>query len=126
MAPPVKRAVADLRSRGVPALHVAGDVGEQGAVDAAVATALDRFRRIDIVVNNAQALRAQVPFEEHTDADFDLAVRSGLWGTFRMMRAVFPSLRERGGRIINIASSAGTHGRPGLAAYAAAKKVFAV
>jgi NAD(P)-dependent dehydrogenase (short-subunit alcohol dehydrogenase family) len=76
-----------------------------------------------VLVNNAQALRPQVPFEEHTDADFELALRSGLWGTFHMMRAVFPTMRDQGGgRIVNIASSAGTHGRPGLAGYAAAKE----
>ena len=67
-------------------------------------------------------MRAQVPFEDHTDEDFALAIDSGLWGTFFMMRAAFPLLRVRGGRIINVASSAGTHGRPGLAAYAAAKE----
>ncbi len=80
-------------------------------------------QRIDILVNNAQALRAEVAFEDHTDADFELAVRSGLWGTFHTMRAVFPAMRDQGGgRIVNLASSAGTHGRPGLAAYAAAKE----
>ena len=46
-----------------------------------------------ILVNGAQAMRSGVPFEEHTDADFELAISTGLWGAFRFMRAAFPYLR---------------------------------
>jgi NAD(P)-dependent dehydrogenase (short-subunit alcohol dehydrogenase family) len=113
---------AELRDRNRAATAFRCDVRSRPAVDALVAAVVEHFGKLDIVVNNAQALRAQVPFEEHTDDDLTLAVESGLYGTFYVMRASFPHLRAQGGRIINIASSAGTHGRPGLAAYAAAKE----
>ena len=58
-----------------------------------------------------------VPFAEHSDDDFDLAISSGLWGVFRFMRRAFPLLSVNGGSIVNIVSSAGTHGLPGFAGY---------
>jgi NAD(P)-dependent dehydrogenase (short-subunit alcohol dehydrogenase family) len=115
-------AAAELAELGTEGLSVVGDVGDPLLPERAVATAVSTFGRLDALVNGAQAMRSGVPFEEHTDADFELAVSTGLWGAFRFMRAAFPHLRERGGSIVNIVSSAGTHGLPGFAGYAAAKE----
>jgi NAD(P)-dependent dehydrogenase (short-subunit alcohol dehydrogenase family) len=107
---------------GVDCLVLVGDVSDGAFVERAVADTVLRFGRLDALVNNAQAMRSGLPFEEHTDADFDLALRTGLWGAFRFMRAGFPALAREGGSIVNIASSAGTHGLAGFAGYATAKE----
>jgi NAD(P)-dependent dehydrogenase (short-subunit alcohol dehydrogenase family) len=114
--------VVQLAELGAEGIAVVGDVSDPTLAERAVDAAISTFGRLDALVNGAQALRSGVPFEEHTDADFELAISTGLWGAFRFMRAAFPHLRERGGSIVNIVSSAGTHGLPGFAAYAAAKE----
>jgi NAD(P)-dependent dehydrogenase (short-subunit alcohol dehydrogenase family) len=114
--------VAQLGELGSSAVAVVGDVSDPSLAEEAVATAMSTFGRLDALVNGAQAMRNDVPFEEHTDADFELAISTGLWGAFRFMRAAFPHLRVRGGSIVNIVSSAGTHGLAGFAGYAAAKE----
>ena len=114
--------VAQLAELGTPGLAVAGDVGDADLADRTIDATLAAYGRLDALVNGAQAMRNGVPFAEHTDADFDLAISTGLWGAFRFMRAAFVPLRERGGSIVNIVSSAGTHGLAGFAGYAAAKE----
>jgi NAD(P)-dependent dehydrogenase (short-subunit alcohol dehydrogenase family) len=118
----VQATAGEVERLGGSAVTVIGSVADQETASAAALAAATAFGRLDALVNNAQALRSGVPFEQHTDDDFGMALSSGLWGTFRMMRACFPALAERGGAIVNIASSAGTHGLPGFAGYAAAKE----
>jgi NAD(P)-dependent dehydrogenase (short-subunit alcohol dehydrogenase family) len=114
--------VAQLAELGTKGISVIGDVSDPALADRAVDVAASTFGRLDALVNGAQAMRNGVPFAEHTDADFDLAISTGLWGAFRFMRAAFPELRKQGGSIVNIVSSAGTHGLAGFAGYAAAKE----
>lgn len=118
----LEEAVDRVSARGGAAIGAVGDVADADDVKRSVEVALDRFHRLDVLVNNAQAMVSSLPFEEHNDASFDLAISTGLWGTFRFMRACFPAMREHGGSIVNVASSAGTHGLPGFAGYAAAKE----
>ena len=115
-------AVAQLTEIGTEGIGVVGDVSDSELAGRAVDAAVSTFGRLDALINGAQAMRNSVPFEEHTDADSELAISTGLWGAFRFMRAAFPHLRERGGSIVNIVSSAGTHGLAGFAGYAAAKE----
>jgi NAD(P)-dependent dehydrogenase (short-subunit alcohol dehydrogenase family) len=114
--------VAQLSEVGAKGVGVTGDVSDPTLADRTVDVALSTFGRLDALVNGAQAMVNGVPFAEHTDADFDLAISTGLWGAFRFMRAAFPALRAHGGAIVNIVSSAGTHGLAGFAGYAAAKE----
>jgi NAD(P)-dependent dehydrogenase (short-subunit alcohol dehydrogenase family) len=100
------------------------DVSDRAQVDQAIQATVDRFAGVDILVNNAQALRPDVPLAEVTASDFALALDSGLWGTFNMMQASYPHLSRHGGAVINFASSAGLLGQAGLAAYAAAKEAI--
>ena len=86
--------VEQLAELGTPGLAVAGDVGDADLADRTVDAALAAYGRLDALVNGAQAMRNGVPFAEHTDADFDLAISTGLWGAFRFMRAAFAPLRE--------------------------------
>jgi NAD(P)-dependent dehydrogenase (short-subunit alcohol dehydrogenase family) len=97
-------------------------VSRREEVDDAVMKAADAFGTVDILVNNAQMTRAETPLIETTESDLRLALDSGLWGTFHFMQSCHRFLVERGGAVINFASSAGLLGQSGLAAYAAAKE----
>ncbi len=96
------------------------DVGGYGAVS----DAMDRFARelgpIDIVVNNAGWDRVQ-PFIDNEPSLWDTLVRINLIGVFNMTHVALPMMKERGGRIINIASDAGRVGSSGEAVYSACK-----
>jgi NAD(P)-dependent dehydrogenase (short-subunit alcohol dehydrogenase family) len=115
-------AVDSLSRLGVRAVPALCDVADGAAITSACELAAREFGHVGVLVNNAQAMVSGVPFEEHSDEDFDLALSTGLRGAFRFMRGCFPLMRERGGSIVNIVSSAGTHGLRGFAGYAAAKE----
>jgi NAD(P)-dependent dehydrogenase (short-subunit alcohol dehydrogenase family) len=117
-----ERATAEVQRHGVRCAAVAGDVGAEATAEEACRVAKATHGNLDVLVNCAQAMVSGVPFAEHTDADFDLALASGLWGAFRFMRRAFPLLSVSGGSVVNIVSSAGTHGLPGFAGYGAAKE----
>jgi 2-hydroxycyclohexanecarboxyl-CoA dehydrogenase len=112
----------EIEGLGVGCTPVVGDVGFESTAEDACRSAADAHGRLDILVNCAQAMVSGVPFQEHSDADFELAINSGLWGAFRFMRRAFPLLSVNGGGIVNIVSSAGTHGLAGFAGYGAAKE----
>lgn len=82
----------------------------------------EAFGRIDVLVNNAQASKSGLMLVDHSIEDFDLAIYSGLYGTFNYMRLAFPYLKDSAGSVINFASGAGLAGRPGQSSYAAAKE----
>jgi len=100
----------------------AGDVRLRGDAERAVATALDRFGRLDILVNNAQSSVPGKPLEEIDDDTIALTLESGLLGTLHHMQAAFPALRRQGGSIINLGSREGIVGGAGFALYAATKE----
>ena len=106
------------------ALAVPCNVRKREECNAAVAATLKEFGTVDILVNNAQATRPEVPFEETTDEDMALTFESGLMGAFYFMQACFPTMKERGGKVINLASAAGTEGLIGFTAYASAKEAI--
>ena len=86
-----------------------------------VAAAMDRFGRVDIVVNNAGILR-DAAFHKMTDDDWSAVVDVHLSGAYAVTRAAWPIMREAGfGRIVMTASGAGIYGNFGQANYAAAK-----
>lgn len=103
------------------AMPVQADVSNTVDVQRVIDTAIEKFGRIDVLVNNAGILRDGVVWKM-TDEDWDavLAVHAG--GTFKFTRACVPHFRERGyGRIINVTSYTGLHGNTGQANYATAK-----
>lgn len=86
-----------------------------------VQTALDHFKRVDIVVNNAGILR-DVSFPKMSQEDWDLIYRVHVLGAFRVTHAAWNHMREQGyGRVIFTASAAGIYGNFGQANYAMAK-----
>jgi len=104
------------------ATAVVAPVGDAEVADALVATAVDKFSRLDVLVTNAGVLRDRVLWKM-SDEDFDLVTRTHLRGTFTCARAAAIRFREQGdgGRIIVVGSPAGQHGNFGQTNYAAAK-----
>jgi 3alpha(or 20beta)-hydroxysteroid dehydrogenase len=86
----------------------------------AVAQALARWGRIDVLVNNAAVLRL-APLVELTLAEYLEVVMVNQVGVFLGMRAAAPAMRERGGSIVNVSSVDGLKGMAGTAAYGASK-----
>lgn len=114
-------AAAALRARGAQVEAVAGDVGDEAVAARIVETAVSRFGRLDVLVNNA-GLGYLGPLEAMAPADFDRVVRTNLRGPFLLMRAGIPALRKSGGgTIVSLASLAGVNPVPQRAAYAATK-----
>ena len=102
-------------------LAVAVDVTDPAAADAAVKAALDRFGRIDVLVNNAGNFYAGF-FEELSPADVRAQIETTLFGPMNVTRAVLPVMRsQRSGLVVAISSTAGIAGQAFCTAYAASK-----
>lgn len=100
------------------------DVQKPKSIDACVGKVLRKYGHIDVLVNNAGA-GFLGGIEQTTDADLERVMGVNFFGVWRMTKAVFPSMRERGsGRIISVTSVGGLIGQPFNDAYCAAK--FAV
>jgi 2-hydroxycyclohexanecarboxyl-CoA dehydrogenase len=113
--------IADLGGRALP---LACDVGVRAQVDAAVAATVSAFGGLDILVNNAQS-SVQAKLEDTTDADVELAWRTGALATFYAMQSALPHLRESGrGVIVNFGSSTAIEGNVAFGAYAMAKEAI--
>ncbi|KUI39095.1 SDR family oxidoreductase [Mycobacterium sp. GA-2829] len=100
------------------------DVTDPAAVRAAVTAAVDRFGRIDVVVNNAGRALAGA-LEEMSDKQIRDQFELNVFGTIDVIRATLPTLRaQRSGTIVNLSSTAGVIGFPASSMYNATK--FAV
>lgn len=115
-------AVEEINSAGGRAVAVVGPVGPTDSAERLVATAVEAFGRLDVMVTNAGILRDKVLWKM-TDEDFDAVVDVHLRGTFTCVRAAVQRLREQGdgGRIIAIGSPSGQRGNFGQTNYSAAK-----
>ena len=94
-------------SLGPQAHAVAGDIAADGMPESLVGRTLERFGRVDILVNNA-ALPLTTRFDRITADEWRRAVEVNLTAPFLLMRAVLPAMKQQGyGRIINVSSTAG-------------------
>ncbi|HEX9477430.1 MAG TPA: 3-oxoacyl-[acyl-carrier-protein] reductase [Methylomirabilota bacterium] len=117
----LEAAVKDLESLGAPAMAVAADAAKREDADRLVEATRERFGRLDVLVNNAGITRDQL-LVRMKDDDWDQVLDTNLRGVFLMTRAVGKvMMRQKSGRIINIASTAGAMGNPGQVNYSAAK-----
>ena len=102
-------------------LTVALDITDQDAADAAAQAAVDRFGRIDVLVNNAGNFYAGF-FEVISPDQFRAQMETNFFGPLNVTRAILPVMRaQRSGQVITITSSAGLVGSEFAAAYAASK-----
>ena len=90
-------------------LTVEGDVSRQGAADQIISQALDRFGRVDTLVNNAGVFIAK-PFTDYTAADYALVTGVNLAGFFWLtQRAIGQMLKQRSGHVVTISASIAEH-----------------
>jgi 3-oxoacyl-[acyl-carrier protein] reductase len=112
----------EIRALGRRAVAVRCDVTDRGQVDAAVARAVDELGSVDILVSNAGTLDHVAQFHDQSPELWERDLRVNLTGAFNCAQAVWPQMKERGwGRIVHMASVAGTLGGFGQASYSATK-----
>lgn len=116
-----ERVAGEVEQAGGEAMIAMGDVGKSSEVRTMADAALERFGRIDALVNNA-ALRPQKKLLEMTDEDWDRVISVDLNAAFYLSRAFLPGMIEAGwGRIVNFAGMNAIHGYAGRAPVSAAK-----
>jgi short-subunit dehydrogenase len=114
----------EIEAHGGTAMALPCDVADRGAVEAAVTRIVERFGRIDLLINNA-GYNTHALFKDHDVDDIARMMRVNYLGVVYWIKAVLPTMRARGeGWIVNLSSVAGKIGQPDEAAYAASK--FAV
>lgn len=119
----LENAKAELEKEyGISVLAIPADGGSEENVNLVIKQSIEKFGRLDTVINNAQASKSGTSLIDHTKEDFDLAIYSGLYSTFFYMKAAYPYLKETKGSVINFASGAGIAGRDGQSSYAASKE----
>jgi len=114
----------EIEAAGGAAMGQCTDIGEAASIDALVAATLERFGRIDALVNNA-ALFTDLGyrrFEDIPQAEWEEVMRINIGGTVAMIRAVVPTMRaQRSGRIVNVSSGTYRMGRPLFLHYVTSK-----
>jgi 3-oxoacyl-[acyl-carrier protein] reductase len=112
---------AEIRAAGGEAFTTELDLGSHDSIKAAFAKIAKEFGRVDILVNNAGVTRDGLAIRMKRD-DWDLVLQTNLSGSFFCIQQVLPGMiRERWGRIVNIASVVGEAGNAGQANYVASK-----
>lgn len=119
--------VAKVQAAGGTALGATVDVSDAPQATAMASQAVERFGRIDILVNNAAILAELTPFDEITEDRWDQVMAVNVKGMWLCCKAVMPAMKQQGkGKIINISSSTINLGTPLLLHYVASKgAVFA-
>jgi NAD(P)-dependent dehydrogenase (short-subunit alcohol dehydrogenase family) len=115
------RAKADLASRGGEVLSIPCDLLDAAQIQSAVQQAIERFGKIDILINNAGIIQIG-PLDHMQVEDFDRAMRLHFWAPFVLVAQIVPHMRANGGgRIVNISSVGGKIAVPHMAPYSASK-----
>ncbi|APU15517.1 MULTISPECIES: SDR family NAD(P)-dependent oxidoreductase [Actinoalloteichus] len=114
--------VAEISAAGGTAVAAVGDLSGQPVVDRVVATAVDTFGGVDVLVNNAGIMDGMTALADVTDAEWERVIRINLTAPFLLSRAVLPHMLAKGsGAIVNTASEASLRGSAAGAAYTASK-----
>ncbi len=114
---PVAEEVGDL---GAEVLALAGDVSRGADVEEMVGAAVERFGKIDVLVNNAGLLGPRVSIEEYPEDEWRRVIDANLTGPYLVAKAAIPHVPE-GGSIINVVSGVSVEGRAGWGAYSVSK-----
>jgi 3-oxoacyl-[acyl-carrier protein] reductase len=105
---------------GVVVEHV--DVADTDSAQALADRVLERYGRMDVLINNAGIAGPTADVVDYPSAAFEQVIRVNLLGVFHVTRACLPAMISGGwGRVVNVASIAGKDGNPGMSAYSASK-----
>jgi len=119
---PGTKTATEIQAMGRKGLFLKVDVTQVNPVEAMVGQVLATFGRLDILVNSAGILGPEAPIWEYSVEDWDRVMNINMRGVFLCCRAaIIPMLKERSGRIVNMASISGKEGVPRLCAYSASK-----
>jgi NAD(P)-dependent dehydrogenase (short-subunit alcohol dehydrogenase family) len=118
-----KESVKAVEKAGGEAIYVKTDVTKQEECDSMAKAAVDRFGTIDILINNAAMFGnlVQRSFMDITTEEWNKVMAVNVGGAFHCTKAVFPSMKEKGGKIINMGSAIMFEGVPGVPHYVASK-----
>lgn len=120
----LKGVVPQLEALGAKVVVCAGDSGLRANAGKAVQAAIDAFGRLDVLVNNAQALTPGTPLEALDEEAIQLTMGSGFYATLWHMLEALPHLKESKGSVINLGSREGIMGGAGFAIYGAGKEAI--
>ncbi len=114
-------AAAEFRADGYEAMAVGANVAKMEDAEATVKATIDRYGKLDILVNCAGITRDNL-LMRMTEADFDAVIAVNLKGTFNFIKAAIrPMMKNRYGKIVNISSIVGVAGNAGQVNYSASK-----
>jgi NAD(P)-dependent dehydrogenase (short-subunit alcohol dehydrogenase family) len=118
-----RETVGAVEKAGSEAIFLKTDVSKQDQCDALAKAAMNRFRSIDILVNNAGIVGGIIlkPFTEVTTEEWMHVIGVNTAGPFHCTKAVFPYMKNKGGKIINLSSASIFEGVPGMPHYVASK-----
>lgn len=118
----LKEAVREISDAGGRAAYLAADLGEMESVGKVIKAAMDEYRGIDILINNAAVLYS-TEYEEVTEEEWDKVMDINLKAPFFLNQKALAEMKKRGeGYIINISSTAALTVPPGIATYGISKK----
>jgi NAD(P)-dependent dehydrogenase (short-subunit alcohol dehydrogenase family) len=116
----IRPVAEEIENTGAEVLAVAADVSKSADVERMVNETVERFGRIDVLVNNAGLLGPRVRIEEYPEEEWRRVIDANLTGTFLVSKAAIPHLPE-GGSIINVVSGVSVEGRAEWGAYSVSK-----
>ncbi len=117
-------AVRDVELAGRAALKVPGDIGDPAHCRHLVTAAMDRFGRLDILVNNGAFQASHDSLDDISDAEWEMTFRTNVHSQFYLTKAAVPHMQP-GASIINTSSVNSKHPMPSLLAYSATKAAIA-
>jgi NAD(P)-dependent dehydrogenase (short-subunit alcohol dehydrogenase family) len=112
--------VTEIQDSGGAAVAFPADLRQRRACDAAVAEAVERHGRLQILVNNA-GVGGHAPLAETSDEEWARILDTNLTAVFQITRAALPHLTDGGGHVVMVSSLAGKNAIAGLSAYCASK-----
>jgi NAD(P)-dependent dehydrogenase (short-subunit alcohol dehydrogenase family) len=118
---PIDDVAAAIKEDGGEAIAFGGDVSDEAQARACVAAAVDRFGRLDVLVNNAGVLLVNAETDDMPVDKFDEQIRCNVRTAFLMTKYALPHLRESRGCIVSAGSEGGVNGQPRNTAYGATK-----
>jgi NAD(P)-dependent dehydrogenase (short-subunit alcohol dehydrogenase family) len=116
----IRPVAEEARDLGAEVLAVPADVSVGADIEGLVGAAVERFGRIDVLVNNAGLLGPRVPIEEYPEDEWRRVLEANLTAPFLLTKALVPHMPE-GGSIINVTSGVSIQGRPRWGAYSVSK-----